>query len=73
MLCRCCWAAVAACSSAPVYARVDVVRGADGGLRLMELELVEPELFFRFHPPAAQALATAITAALGEDSRRATA
>lgn len=66
-------AAVAACPSAPVYARVDVVRGADGGLRLMELELVEPELFFRFHPPAAQALATAITAALGEDSRRATA
>jgi hypothetical protein len=23
----------------------------------MELELVEPELFFRFHPPAARALA----------------
>lgn len=57
-------AAVAACPSPPVYARVDVVRGADGELRLMELELVEPELFFRFHPPAAQALATAIAAAL---------
>jgi hypothetical protein len=27
---------------------------------MMELELVEPELFFRFHPPAAEALAAAI-------------
>lgn len=31
-------------------------RDPAGGFRLMELELVEPELFFRFHPPAAQAL-----------------
>lgn len=26
----------------------------------MELELIEPELFFRFHPPAAAALAEAL-------------
>ena len=64
-------AAVAACPSPPLYARVDMVRGADGDLRLMELELVEPELFFRFHPPAAQALAAAIATALGEDRGRA--
>ncbi|WP_435751578.1 ATP-grasp domain-containing protein [Thauera sp. AutoDN2] len=50
-------AAVAACPVAPAYARVDFVRSADGVLRLMELELVEPELFFRFHPPAAAELA----------------
>lgn len=34
------------------YARVDVVQW-NGSLHLMELELVEPELFFRLHPPAA--------------------
>ena len=50
-------AVVAACPSVPLYARVDFVRDRAGGFRLMELELVEPELFFRFHPPAAQALA----------------
>ncbi len=53
-------AAVAACPSCPLYARVDFVRDPAGGFRLMELELVEPELFFRFHPPAAQALASAL-------------
>ena len=56
--------AVAACPSLPLYARVDAVRDADGRLSLMELELIEPELFFRFHPPAAEALADAIAAAL---------
>ena len=44
---------------APVYARVDLVRSVDG-LRLMEIELIEPELFFRFHPPAATAFAQAL-------------
>jgi hypothetical protein len=29
----------------PLYARVDLVRGADGGLQLMEMELVEPYLY----------------------------
>lgn len=53
-------AAVAACPSRPLYARVDFVRDSAGGFRLMELELVEPELFFRFHPPAAQVLAQAL-------------
>lgn len=53
-------AAVAACPSRPLYARVDFVRTGRGAFRLMELELVEPELFFRFHPPAAQVLAQAL-------------
>jgi glutathione synthase/RimK-type ligase-like ATP-grasp enzyme len=52
--------AVAACPQAPLYARVDAVRDESGALSLMELELVEPELFFRFRPPAADALAGAI-------------
>ena len=49
--------AVAACHPLPAYARVDVVRDNTGALAVMELEVVEPELFFRFHPPSAERLA----------------
>lgn len=55
--------AVAACSTLPAYARVDIVSTAKG-CRLMELELIEPELFLRFHPPAAAPLARAIRDAI---------
>ena len=49
---------------APLYARVDgcVV---DGTLMLMELELLEPELFLRTDPAAAHRLAEALLARLG--------
>ncbi len=57
-------AAVACCPAAATYARVDAVRDPTGRLRVMELELVEPELFFRFHPPAARALADEVAALL---------
>jgi hypothetical protein len=43
----------------PLYARVDFVRDG-GGFRLMELEMIEPGLFFRFDPPAAETLAAAL-------------
>jgi hypothetical protein len=43
-----------------LYARVDVARGEDGALRLMELELVEPSLFLRQQPAALERLAAAI-------------
>jgi glutathione synthase/RimK-type ligase-like ATP-grasp enzyme len=58
--------AMAACFSAearrpaPVYGRVDMVRDNDGRLAIMELELIEPELWLRYHPPAAEVLADAI-------------
>lgn len=42
------------------YARVDAVRGGDGML-LMELELLDPELFFQYEPAAAQLMIAAIT------------
>ncbi|MHC4414594.1 MAG: ATP-grasp domain-containing protein [Planctomycetota bacterium] len=58
-------AAVAACPRPPVYARVDVIRDEGGRPALMELELIEPELFFRMHPPAAEALADALAIVLG--------
>lgn len=55
-------AAVAACPWSPLYARVDFVAPHADQLLLMELELIEPELFFRFHPAAADALAAATVA-----------
>ena len=42
-----------------VYARVDGTE-AGGGLTVMELELIEPELFFDRHPDAAGRLADAV-------------
>jgi glutathione synthase/RimK-type ligase-like ATP-grasp enzyme len=44
----------------PLYARVDVVSAARGPL-LMELELIEPELYFVNHPDAAARFASAIS------------
>lgn len=52
--------AVAACDPRPAYARVDLVRDNDGRFAVMELELIEPELWLRRHPPAAAALADAV-------------
>jgi glutathione synthase/RimK-type ligase-like ATP-grasp enzyme len=43
----------------PAYARIDF-SWYEGEFCVMELELIEPELFFRFHPPAAEKLARAI-------------
>ncbi|MHC5024581.1 MAG: ATP-grasp domain-containing protein [Planctomycetota bacterium] len=43
-----------------VYARADFLRSDDGELLLSELELVEPSLFFRHGPDAAEALVSAV-------------
>ncbi|MBI4818677.1 MAG: hypothetical protein HY791_20580 [Deltaproteobacteria bacterium] len=48
-------AAIEGSPEPPLYARVDLVSGPDQPL-LMELELVEPELFFRFAPEARERL-----------------
>lgn len=42
---------------APLYARVDMVADPTGAPRVMELELIEPELWMRFDPGAADCLA----------------
>lgn len=52
--------AVAACPEKPAYARVDIVNDNAGLNAVSELELVEPELFFRFNPAAAGLLAEEI-------------
>jgi len=51
---------VRTCSPVPVYARVDLMWNNEDKLVLGELELVEPELWFRKHPAAADLLAEAI-------------
>jgi len=43
----------------PLYARADLVSGPDGQPCLIELELIEPNLYLTSHPPAAELLATA--------------
>ena len=43
-----------------LYARVDLVRDQEGQPRLMELELIEPSLFFGREPAAAERMAAAI-------------
>lgn len=52
--------AVRACSTLPYYARVDVLKDNEGQLAICELELVEPELWFRKNPDAAKKLAASI-------------
>jgi glutathione synthase/RimK-type ligase-like ATP-grasp enzyme len=47
-----------------LYARIDMVRGADGGLRLMELELIEPALFLSHAPDGGKLFADALSARL---------
>lgn len=50
----------------PLYARVDLMCDDQGDWCLSELEMVEPELWFRFHPDAAHRLAQAIQSRLLE-------
>jgi hypothetical protein len=53
-----------------LYARVDVARDDEGGLRLMELELTEPSLFLAQHPPALERFVVAIDKAAKRISER---
>ncbi len=49
-----------ACSPLPVYARVDVIYDNNEALAINEIELIEPELWFRKNDQAANQLANAI-------------
>lgn len=51
---------VQAAPELPVYARVDLFKDNDGNWALAELEIFEPELWFRRKPEAADQLAKAI-------------
>ena len=52
--------AVKACIEFPVYARVDITTDNNGNLAIIELELIEPELWFRNNPKSANLLAKTI-------------
>jgi glutathione synthase/RimK-type ligase-like ATP-grasp enzyme len=60
--------ALAAVPDAPelLYARVDLVDGDDGTPRVMELELVEPNLFLFLHPGSVTGVTAAILAAAAD-------
>ncbi|MEM6901595.1 MAG: hypothetical protein AAF583_17740, partial [Pseudomonadota bacterium] len=45
----------------PLYARVDMLRGKDGGLLLMELEMIEPYLYPLEGPDLGERLAAALS------------
>ena len=60
---------MAACQPRPAYGRVDMVRDNEGRLAVMELEVIEPELWLRHHPPAAEALAEALAKTLEAGGR----
>ena len=49
-----------ACPYKPMYARVDIVYDNENNLALSELELIEPELWFRNNPKSATLLAETI-------------
>ena len=51
-------------SPQPVYVRADFVRDADERFLLMELELIEPSLYFRTDPGSARRFAQALTRAV---------
>jgi glutathione synthase/RimK-type ligase-like ATP-grasp enzyme len=59
----CARAALAAAPAPTLYARVDLVPASDGQPLVMELELVEPQLFFREGGPSALARAADTIAA----------
>lgn len=55
--------ALAAAPAPAIYARVDIVADAEGALRIMELELIEPSLFLEHAPDRGDAFARAIIGA----------
>jgi len=46
--------------AAPLYARVDLIRDRGGAPLLLELELIEPSLFFAYAPAAAARFAECV-------------
>lgn len=57
-------------ASTPLYARVDFVSDLDDQPCLIELELIEPNLFLSTHPPAVAALADAVLLRIDVDTDR---
>lgn len=58
-------ATLAAIDEELLYARIDMARGPDGGWRLMEAELIEPDFYLGSAPDKGRAFAEAVRARLG--------
>ncbi len=56
-------AALALAPTEALYARVDMIAGTNGALKIMELELIEPALFLHHAPDKGVAFASAVRAA----------
>ena len=52
--------AISICRPTPVYGRVDILEDNAGNPAIGEVELIEPELWFRMYPPAARLMAAAL-------------
>ncbi len=61
-------AALLAAPAATTYARVDLIRGLDGTLQVMELELIEPALFLHCEPDAEARFAGAVLGSAQEQA-----
>lgn len=59
-------AIISALDEAPLYGRVDMLRGPDGGLLLMELEVLEPYLYPVEGPELGERMAAGVERRLGE-------
>jgi len=57
-------AILAAIDESLLYARIDMVRDVEGIMRLMELELVEPDLYLEHDPGGGRAFAEAVAQAV---------
>ena len=55
---------LAAAARPLTYARIDLIRGPDGGFQLMELEAIEPDLFLEHAPDGGAAFAAAMVEAM---------
>lgn len=58
-------AILSALDTAPLYGRVDMLRGDDGGLLLMELEVIEPYLYPKEGPALGERMAEAVAKRIG--------
>ncbi|MCK6621946.1 MAG: hypothetical protein HUU32_22390 [Calditrichaceae bacterium] len=58
-------AAMGSLGQIPLYARVDLVRDAGDEFAIMEVELIEPALYFRMDAPAAERFAEAVNRRAG--------
>ncbi len=62
--------ALAAAPAPALYARVDMITDSEGGLTIMELELIEPALFLHDAPDKGVAFASAIRSAAASATAR---